>query len=297
MRFLVTGGAGFIGSTLVDRILDDGHEVDVIDNLATGRLRNLSAARARRTGTLKFHQFDIRDEGLTPLVVRHPPDVVFHLATSTERHVPVSPADVADQDLVGTMAVLDAAVQAGARKIVLTASVKARSAPGLAPIARRAAAQLVSEARESTGIECTILCLPTVFGPRQRAGYEGSVVATFAERLAQRKPCVLHGGGEQTRDLVFVHDCVDALVRCVEAGDGLSIDVGTGAQTPILKLYRAMAAIVGTDDEPVPGAQRDDEPGAVPVDPARAHMYLGWEPFTPLADALAETVVAYMDEA
>ncbi len=292
MKILVTGGAGFIGSSLVDRILAGGHQVDIVDDLRSGTLGNLAAARSEASGRLKIHQLDVRDDSLRDLLVHRRPEVVYHLATNTDRSGSLSTSASASVDLVGTVQVLEAALAAGTDKVVLAGSARARSGRSARHAMRAMVDDLAVRYREVHGLEHTIVVLPTVFGPRQRPGRESAVVATFAERLVHGQPCVVHGSGDQSRDLLYVDDAVDALVKAATSADGLSIDVGTGRQTPIGSLLRAMAAMVGRDDEPVPGAARIDEPGTVPVDPSRAELYLGWKAFTPLAEGLTDAVVA-----
>lgn len=292
MNVLVTGGAGFLGSMLVDRLLAEGHTVDVIDVLSTGSLANLAAARRDAAGRLKIHQCDVRDDGLAGLLTRREPEVVYHLATSTDRRSAVPATESAHIDVVGTVQVCQAAVAAGARKVVAAGSTRARVASSVAATARAMASDIAMAHREAHGIECTAVDLPTVYGPRQRPGVEASVVATFVDRLVHGQPCVIHGDGTQSRDLLYVDDAIDALAKAAGAGDGLRLAVGTGTQTGIVDLYRTLAAIVGTDAAPVPGAARDDEPDTVAVDPDRAGIYLGWSAFTPLADGLSDTVVS-----
>ncbi|MDZ7675254.1 MAG: NAD-dependent epimerase/dehydratase family protein [Acidimicrobiales bacterium] len=292
MKILVTGGAGFIGSTLVDRILAEGHEVEVVDDLRSGTLGNLANARAEASGRLKIHQCDIRDDALVDLVSRRAPELVVHLATSTDRSRDTSSATSAAIDVAGTIQVLEGAVAGGAGKVVMAGSARARAGGSGRAAARVFAEQLPFTYRERYGLEHTVVVLPTVYGPRQVPGVESSVVATFAERLVHNKPCVVHGTGDQSRDLLFVDDAVDALVKAMTSGDGLTVEVGTGRQTSIRSLERAMAGIVGVEVEPVPGAGADDEPGEVVVDPQRAAMYLGWEAFTPLPEGLTDAVVA-----
>ncbi len=292
MNILVTGGAGFIGSALVDRMLAEGHQVEVVDDLSAGTLSNLQDARRDSGGNLRLHQCDITDDGFVDVVVRRQPEVIFHLARCTDRTDHPSVARRAEIDVVGTVEVLEGARRAGVRKVVMAASVRATTRTSMASIVREQAVELVLEHRTLHGTECTVIDLPTVFGPRQRCGAESSVVACFAERMVRGQPVVLHGSGEQTRDLLFVDDAVDALVRAATAGDGLRIAVGTGTQTSVRSLVRAMAAIMGSEAEPVAGPARPDEPGAVVVDPARSEMYLGWRPFTPLAEALTDTLVS-----
>lgn len=292
MRTLVTGGAGFIGSTLVDRLLASGHHVDVVDDLSTGSFANLADARRESSGRLKIHQHDVCDDGVVDVIARREPEVVFHLAGPTRRSQPVTPPRALATVVVGAAQVFEAAVQAGARKVVVAGSARAQLGDTVRAAAARAVVDLADLHRRRHGLEHTVVLLPTVFGPRQHRGTEASVVATFAERLVTGQPCVLHRGGTQTRDLLYVDDAVDALVKAVDRGDGLEVGVGTGTQTAIVDLHRAMAAIVGADVEPVPGAARPDDPDAVVVDPERARIYLGWEPWTPLAEGLTDTIVA-----
>lgn len=292
MNILVTGGAGFIGSALVDRMLAVGHQVEVLDDLSAGSLSNLAGARRDAAGNLKFHQCDVREPDLVDIVVRRRPEVIFHLATATARGADTTAAQRAEIDLVGTVQVLEGARAAGVRKIVVAASSRAAVGTTTAAMTREMAVELALRNRDTSDVETTVIDLPTVFGPRQRCGRESSVVACFAHRLVHGAPCVIHGTGEQTRDFLYVDDAVDALVKAATAADGLRIAVGTGTQTSIRSLHRAMAAVMGSTAEPVPGAGRADEPGAVDVDPSRAGIYLGWEPFTPLAEGLTDTLVS-----
>lgn len=294
MNVLVTGGAGFIGSTLVDRLLVSGHHVEVVDDFSTGQLANLADARAEGSGRLKLHQVDVCDTSVVDLIRRREPDVVFHLAAATGRDGG-DPGRRAAVDLVGTVNVFEGARQAGCRKVVVAQSARARTAPSVRAATRWAATYVVERYREAHGLEHTTVVLPVVYGPRQLEGCESSVVVAFARRLLDGAPCVLHGTGRQTRDFLFVDDAVDALTKAMAKGDGLTIDVGTGTQISVAQLHAALVAVVGGDGrrtDTVPGARREDEPDAVVVDPGRARIYLGWESWTPLAEGLADTVLA-----
>ncbi len=292
MKVLVTGGAGFIGSTLVDRILASGHEVDVVDDLSTGSFANLAEARREASGRLKIHQCDVCDDQLVDLIARRQPEVVYHLAGPTRRGDRLPTVRSLASVVVGAAQALEGARAAGARKIVVAGSARGAMGDTVRATGQRTVVELADQYRRLHGLEHTVVVLPTVFGPRQHRGTESAVVATFAERLVTGQPCVVHRGGEQTRDLLYVDDAVDALVKAADHGDGLQVEVGTGVQTSIGDLYRAMAAVVGTDAEPVPGAARPDDPDAVPIDPARAELYLGWVSWTALAEGITDTIVA-----
>jgi UDP-glucose 4-epimerase len=307
MKLLVTGGAGFIGSALVDRLVAEGHDVEALDDLSTGSLANLADARAERSRRFAFHQVDVRDPHVIDLMVRRAPEVVLHLAG--QPHVPAAvagPAADADVTVRGTVNVLEGARRAGARKVVVASSaslygeVPARQLPAkesqpLAPCSpagasARAVLEYLRVYRHLHGLEHTALALANVYGPRQRPDGEAAVVAAFSSRLLAGEACTVHGDGEQNRDFVFVDDCVDALVRAVGRGDGLLVNVGTGVQTTINDLYAAVAATIGADRPARTAAARPGDVGRSALDPGRAAIQLGWSPWTPLAEGIARVV-------
>ena len=302
MKALVTGGAGFIGSNLVDRLLAEGHEVDVLDNLSPGSLANLSEARADRSNKLTFHQIDVRDPALAGLIERRAPEVVFHFAAQADVRVSVAqPVLDAEVNVVGTINVLEGARRAGSRKVVFASSggtiygeVEGRhlpckeSQPQLpgSPygVAKKVAFDYLNVYRQLHGIEFTSLALANVYGPRQDPHGEAGVVAIFAGKLLAGEPCTIFGDGEQTRDFVYVDDVVDACVRSSERGDGLLINIGTGQETSVNQLYRTMAAGVGVDTPARSAAARPGELQRSALDPARAAVQLGWRSWTSLEE-------------
>lgn len=290
----MTGGAGFIGSTLVERLLAEGHHVDVVDDLSTGSLANLAAAReqarSQGSGALKIHQADIHDDGLATIVQRRQPEVVVHLAGATAKAGRSAPAQ-AVHDVAGTVHVLDAAVAAGTRKVVCVASARAQ-ADVVRGIPARAVHEYLAAYEERHGIAHTTIVLPTVYGPRQTTATESSVVAVFVQRALAGQPCVVHGDGTQARDLLYVDDAVDALVRSLAHGDGATVEVGTGVLTTMAELRVAVARVAGVECPAVAGERRAHEPGEVATDPRRARTLLGWEPWTSLEAGLGQTVAA-----
>lgn len=294
MDVLVTGGAGFIGAALVERLLAEGHHVEVVDDLSTGSLANLAGAREQvrleGSGALRIHQADVHDEGLAALVARRHPEVVVHLAGATAKAGRRAPAQVV-QDVAGTVHVLDAAVAAGTRKIVCVAGARSQ-ADVVRGIPARAVHEYLGAYEDRHGLAHTTIVLPTVYGPRQTTITESSVVAVFVQRALAAEPCVVHGDGGQTRDLLYVDDAVDALVKAVGHADGATVEVGTGTATTIAELQAAVARAAGVECPAVPGERRAHEPGAVVTDPRRAATLLGWEPWTTLEDGLAQTISA-----
>jgi UDP-glucose 4-epimerase len=286
----VTGGAGFLGSHLVDRLLAEGHAVEVIDDLSTGSLANLADARAnanRRAGEFKFHHLDVRAPELGELVARRRPDVVFHLVRK-------DPAGA----FVGGLNVLDAARAAGAAKVVvafdalsLYGSVAATDVPvkegqswapaTAAGVAQRAVAELLAIYRAEHALEFTGLACSTLYGPRQRP--TAGAVAAFVDAEATGQACTIHGDGRQTRDFVYVDDAVDAFVRAASRGTGLIVNIGTGAQTTIRELQRLVTG--GAEAKRAPW--RTGEVGRFAVSPVRARIHLGWESWTNLEDGIS----------
>ncbi len=295
-RALVTGGAGFIGSTLVDRLLAEGHTVDVVDNLSTGSLANLAEARSVGTGRFNFHQLDVRSTDLVDLMSRRKPEVVFHLAAQADVRVSVAdPVLDADINILGSLRALEGARQSGARKVVFASSggtiygdaerlpvKESQAQKPLSPygVAKKTVGDYLHVYRELYGLEYTALALANVYGPRQDLRGEAGVVAIFAGRLLAGEPCLIFGDGKQTRDFVFVDDVVDAFSRAGDRGSGLLCNVGTGIETSVNDLYAAMARNAGVKAPATYMPARSGELQRSSLDPSRAGMHLGWKPWT-----------------
>ena len=300
MHALVTGGAGFIGSTLVDRLLAEGHSVDVVDNLSSGKLANLAHARAEGKRTFSFHQLDVRDETIGELFRRRKPEVVFHLAAQIDVRVSVErPLFDADVNIMGGLNVIEAARHAEVRKVVFASSggtiygqVDDEDLPAtesqpqipLSPygVAKKVVGDYLCAYRALHGLEYSALALANVYGPRQDPHGEAGVVAIFAGRLLDGSPCTIYGDGAQTRDYVYVDDVVDAFVRAADKGSGLLMNIGTANETSVVELYRVMADAAGVDAPPVFAPARAGELARSALDPGRAGLHLGWKPWTDL---------------
>lgn len=303
MRALVTGGAGFIGSALVDRLLAEGHEVDVIDDLTSGSLANLSEARALPGRRLRFHQLDVRSPALMDVMARRPPEVVFHLAAQPDVRVSVGkPAFDAEVNILGTLQVLEAARGAGTKRVVFAASggtlygapeeiPTPESAPRrpLSPygVSKKAAVDYLYAYRELHGVDFCALALANVYGPRQDPHGEAGVVAIFAGNMLSGRRCTIYGDGSQTRDFVFVDDVVDAFVRASERAGGMVVNVGTGVETSVGALYTAMAQVAKIDAEPRYMAARPGELRRSALDASNAAIHLGWKSWTTLEEGVA----------
>jgi len=308
--FLVTGGAGFIGSHLCDRLLAEGHRVVGVDDLSSGKIANLSEARGYGK-EFTFYNMDVRAEGLLPLFERHRPDVVMHIAAQSE--VPASvkdPVKDASVNIMGLLNVLECGVAAGVRKVVYAASggtlygeprklpVKesaATSGRPLSPygISKKVAIDYLGFYESYRGIAHTSLALANVYGPRQDPNGEAGVVAIFATKMLAGETPTIFGDGDQTRDYVFVDDVVHAFALAADRGDGRLLNIGTGVETPVNGLYRMLAEITGFDGHSQTGPERGGDLRRSVLDISSAATALGWRPWTHLEDGLGETV-AYL---
>lgn len=305
MRTLVTGGAGFIGSTLVDRLISDGHQVAVVDDLSRNSGANL--ADARDSGRLTMHELDINDPGLAAAVAEAAPEVVYHLAAQIDvRHSVTDPLDDATRNVLGTIAVAEAARKAGVRKVVFASSggsiygtpedlPVAESTP-VNPKVQYAASKVSAEVylnsyRELYGLDCTHLALANVYGPRQDPHGEAGVVAIFAGALLAGRPTKVFGDGGNTRDYVYVADVVSAFVAASGAvGGGRRYNIGTGVQTSDRELHTLVSRAAGAPDEPEFAAARLGDLRASALDASAAAAELGWRPEVDVAEGVHRTV-------
>jgi UDP-glucose 4-epimerase len=305
VRTLVTGGAGFIGSNLVDRLLAEGHEVDVVDDFSTGSLSNLAEARKSGGRSLHIHHLDITAPAVTELMVRRRPELVFHLAAQADVRVSVAqPTFDANVNVIGSLHVLEGARQAGAERVVFAASggtLYGEPSPDELPVreshphqplspygvSKKSVMDYLVAYRALHALEFSALALANVYGPRQDPHGEAGVVAIFAERILRGQDVTVYGDGEQTRDFVFVDDVVDAFVRAATRGGGLVCNIGTGSEVSVNHLLATMADVAGVEVTAVQAPLQQGELLRSCLDVERAAIQLGWRPWTELADGIA----------
>jgi UDP-glucose 4-epimerase len=304
---LVTGGAGFIGSHLADRLLAEGHRVISVDDLSTGRIANLAEARGYGK-EFTFFNMDIRADGLMPLFERHRPEVVFHLAAqSGVRPSLEDPAKDASINVMGALNVLECATKVGVRKVVYAASggtlygepkrlpVKETAAQGSYPpspygISKKIVLDYLGFYHRYRGLDFTALALGNVYGPRQDPFGEAGVIAIFASKMIGGERPAIYGDGNQTRDYVFIDDVVHAFVQAMDRGSAKLVNIGTGLEASVNHLYKLLQGITGFDEDADHGPLPVGELRRIALDITRAASAIAWKPWTHLEDGLAETV-------
>ncbi len=302
MRILVTGGAGFIGSHVVEAYLAEGHEVRVIDNLATGRRANVPEGAV-------LHEADIHAAETERIFATFRPEVVNHHAAQAS--VKLSSGDIVHDLEVnggGTARIADLCVRHGVRKLIYSASGgTVYGNPGilpipethpLRPVSNYGMSKLVGELYialkgRTEGLEFTILRYSNAFGPRQDPHGEAGVVAIFTGRLLAGEPCTIDGDGEQLKDYIYVGDIARANVLALTRGAGETLNIGVGEGTSVNTIYAALSAAAGVSAEPLFGPPRIGDVRAFWLDTARAHEVLGWRPEVSFKDGIARTVESF----
>jgi UDP-glucose 4-epimerase len=307
---LVTGGAGFIGSNLADRLLAEDYRVIAVDDLSTGRIANLGEARGYGKA-YTFFNMDVRADGLQALFERHKPEIVFHLAAQAGVRPSLDdPALDGSVNVMGSLNVLSCAAQVGARKVVYAASggtvygepkrvpAKESAAQGSHPlspygISKKVVIDYLGYFQRYRGLDFTALALGNVYGPRQDPQGEGGVVSIFASKMLEGQAPTIFGDGHQTRDYVFIDDVVHAFVQAMDRGSGKLVNIGTGLETSVNGVARLLAELIGFAGEPEHGPLPPGELRRIALDISLAASSLAWKPWTHLEDGLAETV-AYL---
>ncbi len=300
MRIIVTGGAGFIGSHVVDRFLDLGHEVAIIDNLVTGRRENLNPKA-------EFSEVDITDEaGVAAAFQSFRPEVVSHHAAQIDvRRGVAEPVYDANINIIGGIRVVQAAMAAGVGKFIYASTGGAvYGNPEYLPCDEKHPAQPISPYGISKhtlehylylygileGLNYTTLRYANVFGPRQNPKGEAGVNAIFTGLMLKGETPTIFGAGDKTRDYVFVSDVAEANVLALDRGQGEIINIGTGIETTDQEVYDAIAEAVGFDQPANYSPERKGEVRHIALNCDRAREVLGWTPRVSFREGVARTV-------
>ena len=303
-KSVVTGGAGFIGSNLVDLLVDEGHEVLVLDDLSTGSISNLKGARGR--GQVTLHQIDITSNEIVDVVRAFQPESVFHLAAQIDvRHSVADPVMDATINIVGTVNALEAARHGNAERFVFASSggatygdtfniptpeTQERNPASPYGVSKTVVDQYFAYYDRAHDLDCMSLGFANVYGPRQDPHGEAGVVAIFIGALLASKAPTIFGDGFQTRDFVFVEDVADAMLRASRIGGSRYLNIGTGTETSVMKLYDTIVEAAGRDIAPVMAAAKRGEQLRSCLDSTAAMEHLGWQPWTSLEDGIQRTV-------
>jgi UDP-glucose 4-epimerase len=307
VRILVTGGAGFIGSHVVDAYIAAGHEVAVLDNFSTGNEANLNSAA-------EVHRIDLRDQAAVEKVVASfRPEIVNHHAAQSE--VPKSVADPgldAHINIVGGLNLLKASVDHKVKKVIFISTGGALyGEPDVVPAdedhpvrplspygtSKFSFEQYLGTFKRTFGLEFTVLRYANIYGPRQDFyAEEGRVVAIFASRMLERKPVTIDGDGEQSRDMLHVGDAATANLAALERGEGEIFHVSTGVPVSVNDLFRKLAILTDYKIAPNHGPRRRGDVYRIALNNARARRDLGWEPRVSLEEGLSLTVDYFREQ-
>lgn len=305
MKIVVTGGAGFIASHIVDAYLQQGHEVHVIDDLSTGRRLNLNPSAV-------LHQSNVADADAASLILKIKPDVLNHHAAQMDvRHSVEDPLFDAGVNILGFVNLLEACKKAGTARVIFASSggaiygdeepIPADEDHPKKPMSPYGVSKMTGELYlayyyMAFGMPYVALRYANVYGPRQSTKGEAGVVAIFISQLLARKPPTINGDGKQTRDYVFVGDVVRANIAALETSHIGGINIGTGRETDVVTLCRMLQQRASTQVEAVHGPAKTGEQMRSCLDIALAGRVLNWRPEIDLEEGLAETLAYYRQE-
>lgn len=302
MKILVTGGAGFIGSHLVDRLIENGHTVSVVDNLSTGRIENLNSAA-------KFYNLDIRSNDLQSIFDIERPDFVSHHAAQIDvRRSVDDPLYDAEVNIQGTVNVMECCRRSEVKKIVFASSGGCvYGEPEYLPVdekhptkpvtpyglAKSVAEHYLTLYGQLYGVKSVSLRYGNVYGPRQDINGEAGVVAIFIGQLLNGGLPRIFGDGDQTRDYVYVDDVVEANIAALANGAEGEINIGSGIATSVNDLYKMVAVASNNDCRPIYAAPRLGELYAINLDSSKAKRTLGWSAKTEISEGIARTIACW----
>lgn len=300
MNVLVTGGAGFIGSHVVEGLIKEGFSLIVVDNLSTGKIENLNPKAL-------FYQQDIEDEEMMERIfMLHKPVYVFHLAAQSSVSISVrNPVEDARTNILGTLVLLQKSVKYGVKKFIFSSTGGAIYGDNVNiptseeelpnPISPYGIAKLSVERyldffSKEYNLDYVSLRYSNVYGPRQDPYGEAGVVAIFTNKMLRGEKVTVFGDGEYIRDYIYVDDVVKANILAMEKGKNMVLNIGTGKGTTVNELFKMLKNIIGYTDEPVHAPPRKGDVRRSVLDCSKAKQILGWEPKVSLEEGLRRTV-------
>lgn len=302
MKFLVTGGAGFIASHIADRLIEEGHKVVVIDDLSFGSKENINP---RAT----FYHMDIRDKDLKDVFKKEKPDIVNHHAAQVNLRKSVeNPLFDAEVNILGSINLLECSIKYGVKKFIYSSSGGAiYGEPASLPVKETHEIKPLSQYGINKHtvehylyiyyvnhqLHYTTLRYPNIYGPRQNPHGEAGVVAIFSEQMISGEQPTIFGDGSKTRDYLYVSDVVDANILVIDQGDNKAYNLGWGLQVTDYKIFQTVRDAVGCSIEPIYGQKRPGEIDRISLDCGRIRKELGWQPKVPLGEGVANAVEFY----
>jgi len=302
LKILVTGGAGFIGSNLVDALLGLGHDVVVVDNLSSGLKKNLNP-KAR------FYEVDIRDKKLSEVFEREKPDIVDHHAAQIDvRKSGEDPIADAEANILGSLNVITNCIRSGVKRIVYASTGGAiYGDPQYLPADENHPINPISQYGVSKhavehylhlyniihGLEYVALRYSNVYGQRQNPYGEAGVVAIFAIQMLTGKQPTIFGPGDKTRDYLHVSDIVAANIIALERGKNAIYNIGTGIETKDQEIFDTLASVLGYKGKPIYAPVRKGEVYRIALDSSKARKELGWSPKLSLGEGIAQAAEYY----
>jgi UDP-glucose 4-epimerase len=299
MKILVTGGAGFIGSNVVDAYVEAGHQVLVVDDLSAGKRENVNQAAT-------LHEIDIASPAFVELVAAERPDIINHHAAQTSvRHSVAHPLDDCRRNILGSLNVIEAAHQSGVSKLIYISSGGAiYGEPSTLPCpedhpvvpdspygaSKHAPEHYLDIYKRVHGLNYTVLRYGNVYGPRQDPYGEAGVIAIFTAQMLAGQPVTINGSGDQERDFVYVGDVVRANLRALETGDGEAFNIGNGEGTTINQIFGLLKEATGSQHEVTYVPAKAGETFRIYLDITKAAQGLGWRPEVSLRGGLMQTV-------
>jgi len=299
MKVLVTGGAGFIGSHVVDKMLEAGHEVVIVDNLSTGRESNINP-------NAKFYQVDIRDPELRDVFKAERPEVISHHAAQIDvRRSVDDPLFDADINILGSIKLAGLAVEFKTRKIIYISSggavygepvyLPCDEKHPVHPLCPYGASKYAFEMylflfHQNFGLDYTIIRYPNVYGPRQDPLGEAGVVAIFSGQMLKGDKITIYGSGEQVRDYVYVTDCAAANVLALKKGNNEVFNIGSGIGTTVNQIFQHLKEITNYPRTPIYAPPRLGETFKIYLNATKAHNQLNWQQTIDLHEGLTRTV-------
>jgi len=304
-KSLITGGAGFVGSHLADRLLAQGDDVAVIDNFSSGSRENLDS-------NVRLYENDIRDPQIEAIFAKEKPDFVFHLAAQIDvRRSVENPTEDADINLLGTFNILDCAVRNGVKKVIFASTGGAiygdtdifptKEGTYEQPLSPYGIHKLAAEKslyfyKKVKGLDYTVLRMSNIYGPRQSTKGEAGVIAIFIDKMLKGEQPFINGDGKQTRDYVFVEDVTRAFILAKNTTGSDKFNIGTGVETSVNETFEKIVDNIGFD---LPKMYKDAKPGEQKrscLDASRAKSELGWKPECDIDRGIRETVQWFKDK-